>query len=186
MKHLKYFEKFEEEDIPTAEYQLETNQIDDLNEEFEKFMDELQRDGKKITEKEVLSIFLSDKSGEITDKFRDFLNQLEENTDWFDYRMMDKIKNDLSIIIGKSFYEDDEDDDFAENDPDWPYEIEDSDTLEDEFEEEDDIQNLRNKSVSKMSIDDILDKINRSGYDSLTREERDFLDRSEKKRYRGR
>ena len=36
-------------------------------------------------------------------------------------------------------------------------------------------KNYTNSDVKQKKIDEILDKINRSGYDSLTKEEKDFL-----------
>ena len=87
-------------------------------------------------------------------------------------------------------YEEDEDDDFefAQDDPDWPYEKpeETAEFSEPEMEddEDDDIESLRQNTYSKqpeMKLDDILDKINDTGYDSLTDEEKEFLSKQESK-----
>jgi hypothetical protein len=44
----------------------------------------------------------------------------------------------------------------------------------------DEIYNL-NKTMIRRRVDEILDKISRSGYDSLTREEKDFLQKNHDK-----
>jgi len=191
MKHLKKFENFE--NIPVAKFELEDHQVDDLHEQFELFVEDMEKDrGDALDHDELLDIFSVDDKGEISDDFVRFLDYLEENTDWFDFKMMDKVKNDLSIIIAKEGidYEEDEDDfEWAEDDPNWPYEKEEGELVnptEDEDEDEDDeIEQLRQKTYSKepqMNIDDILDKINDSGYDSLTDDEKEFLKKQESKR----
>jgi len=188
MKHLKKFENFD--NIPVAKYELEDHQVDDLHEQFELFVEDMENDrGEAISHEELTDIFSVDDKGEISDDFVRFLDYLEENTDWFDFKMMDKVKNDLAIIIAKEGinYEEDEDDfEWAEDDPNWPYEKEEGEVeMPTEEEEEDEIEELRQKSFSKepeMKLDDILDKINDSGYDSLTDEEKEFLKKQESKR----
>ncbi len=189
MKHLKKFENFD--NIPVAKYELEDHQVDDLHEQFELFVEDMEMDrGEAISHEELTDIFSVDDKGEISDDFVRFLDYLEENTDWFDFKMMDKVKNDLAIIIAKEGidYEEDEDDfDWAEDDPNWPYEKEEGGVAmpSEVEEEEDEIEQLRQKTFSKepqMNIDDILDKINDSGYDSLTEEEKEFLKQQESKR----
>ena len=189
MKHLKKFENFD--NIPVAKYELEDHQVDDLHEQFEMFVEDMEKDrGDALNHEELLDIFSVDDKGEISDDFVRFLDYLEENTDWFDFKMMDKVKNDLAIIIAKMGidYEEDEDDfEWADDDPNWPYEKEEGEVAmptEDE-DEDDEIEQLRQKTYSKepeMNIDDILDKINDSGYDSLTDEEKEFLKKQESKR----
>jgi len=189
MKHLMKFENFE--NIPVAKFELEDHQVDDLHEQFELFVEDMEKDrGDALDHDELLDIFSVDDKGEISDDFVRFLDYLEENTDWFDFKMMDKVKNDLSIIIAKMGidYEEDEDDfEWAEDDPNWPYEKEEgglASPIEDEG-DDDEIEQLRQKTYSKepqMNIDDILDKINDSGYDSLTDEEKEFLKKQESKR----
>lgn len=190
MKHLKKFENFD--NIPVAKYELEDHQVDDLHEQFELFVEDMEMDrGEAISHEELTDIFSVDDKGEISDDFVRFLDYLEENTDWFDFKMMDKVKNDLAIIIAKEGidYEEDEDDfEWAEDDPNWPYEKEEgelSTPTEEEEEEDDEIEQLRQKTYSKepeMKLDDILDKINDSGYDSLTDDEKEFLKKQESKR----
>ena len=192
MKHLKKFENFE--NIPVAKFQLEDHQVDDLHEQFELFVEDMEKDrGDALDHDELLDIFSVDDKGEISDDFVRFLDYLEENTDWFDFKMMDKVKNDLAIIIAKEGidYEEDEDDfEWAEDDPNWPYEKEEGELAAptEGEDEEDEIEQLRQKTFSKepqMNIDDILDKINDSGYDSLTDEEKEFLKKQESKRIVG-
>ena len=189
MKHLRKFENFD--NIPVAKYELEDHQVDDLHEQFELFVEDMEMDrGEAISHEELTDIFSVDDKGEISDDFVRFLDYLEENTDWFDFKMMDKVKNDLAIIIAKEGidYEEDEDDfEWAEDDPNWPYEKEEGEVAmpSEEDEEDDEIEELRQKTYSKepqMNIDDILDKINDSGYDSLTDEEKEFLKKQESKR----
>jgi hypothetical protein len=189
MKHLKKFENFD--NIPVAKYELEDHQVDDLHEQFEVFVEDMEKDrGDALSHEELLDIFSVDDKGEISDDFVRFLDYLEENTDWFDFKMMDKVKNDLAIIIAKEGidYEEDEDDfEWAEDDPNWPYEKEEGEVAmpTEEEEDEDEIEQLRQKTFSKepqMNIDDILDKINDSGYDSLTDEEKEFLKKQESRR----
>jgi hypothetical protein len=189
MKHLRKFENFD--NIPVAKYELEDHQVDDLHEQFDLFVEDMEMDrGEAISHEELTDIFSVDDKGEISDDFVRFLDYLEENTDWFDFKMMDKVKNDLAIIIAKEGidYEEDEDDfEWAEDDPNWPYEKEEGEVAmpTEEEEEDDDIEQLRQKTYSRepqMNIDDILDKINDSGYDSLTDEEKEFLKKQESKR----
>ena len=189
MKHLKTFESFED-NIPVAKFQLEENQVDDLHEQFEGFIEDWELQNKEqLSAREMQDMFAEDEKGELSDEFVKFLHYLEDNTDWFDFNMMDKVRNDLAIIVAKMGidYEEDEDDDFefAEDDPNWPYEQpeESEEPIHQEMEDEDDdIESLRQKTYSKepeMSLDDILDKINASGYDSLTDEEKEFLSKQE-------
>jgi hypothetical protein len=193
MKHLKTFESFEE-NIPHLKYELEENQVDDLHEQFENFVEDMERDRKeKIEHSELVDIFSVDDKGEISDDFVRFIDYLADNTDWFEYGMMDKVKNDVAIIVGKmgvSYEEDDEDFEFAQDDPNWPYEKSDEPEPMDDIEEEEDdeIELFRQKSFDKdtqMSVDDILDKINASGYDSLTEEEKEFLKQQESRKIIG-
>ena len=195
MKHLKTFESFEE-NIPIAKFQLEEDQVDDLQEQFERFIEDWETQNKeKISHKEMQDMFTEDEKGELSDEFVKFLHFLEDNTSWFNFNLMDKVRNDLSIIVAKSGidYEEDEDDfDFAQDDPEWPYEApeegEPGDFADPDMGEDDDIEQLRQMSFSKepqMSVDEILDKINDSGYDSLTDEEREFLSKQEGKKILG-
>jgi len=189
MKHLKKFESFEE-NIPVAKFQLEEDQVDDLHEQFERFIEDMEVDRKEaISYEELLDIFLVNDNGEISDDFVRFLDYLESNTDWFDFKMMDKVKNDLEIILSNMEYdyeEEEEETEWAQDDAEWPHEAqeeEESDEFADpDMGEDDDIEKLRQKSFSKepqMSVDEILDKISASGYDSLTDEEKAFLSKQE-------
>jgi len=185
MKHLKTFENYE--NIPVAKYQLEKDQVDDLNQQFELFVEEMERDRKeRVPHDELLDIFAVDDKGEISDDFVRFIDYLEENTDWFNYDndMMDKVKNDLSIVIGEmepGEIQDEDDFEFAQDDPNWPYEKEEGEMLaHGEEDEEDEIEQLRQKTYSKeqkFNMDDILDKINAKI--PLTDEEKDFLSKQE-------
>jgi hypothetical protein len=189
MNHLKTFENFD--NLPIAKYELEEDQVDDLYENFEKFIENWEADNnKQLLPKEIVSMFTEDKNGEISEDFVDFLQYLESNTDWFNFKLMDKIKNDLNIIITKMGfyfdYDEDDEDEFAQDDPEWPYETnqEPSEVLDDDSEDEDEIEKFRKKTYSKepkMNIDDILDKIGKSGYDSLSDEEKQFLSKQESK-----
>jgi len=194
MKHLKKFENFE--NIPVAKYELEDNQVDDLHEQFELFVEDMENDrGESMPHSELQDIFSVDDKGEISDDFVRFLDYLEANTEWFDYKMMDKVKNDLSIIIAKMGidYEDEDEEDFewAQDDPEWPYEApeETGEFADPQSEEEDDeIEQLRQKTYSKspeMNVDELLDKINDFGYDSLTDKEKEFLSKQESKKILG-
>jgi len=187
MKHLKKFESFEE-NIPVAKFQLEENQVDDLHEQFERFVEDMESDRKEaLSYEELLDIFLVDDKGEISDDFVRFLDYLEANTDWFDFKMMDKVKNDLEIILSNMEYdyeEDEEETEWAQDDPEWPYEApeETGEFADPQSEEEDEIEQLRQKTYSKepqLNVDEILDKISLSGYDSLTDEEKEFLSKKE-------
>ncbi len=188
MKYLKIFEKFEGEP-KIAKYQLEEDQIDDLQEQFESFVEDMERERKEqLSYEELLDIFLVDDKGEISDDFVRFLDYLESNTAWFDFKMMDKVKHDLEIILSHMEYdyeEEEEDVEWAEEDPNWPYEKEEGDLASEVEEETDEIEELRQKTYSKgpeMKLDDILDKINDLGYDSLTDEEKEFLRKQESKK----
>jgi hypothetical protein len=186
MKHLKKFENFE--DLPIAKYELEENQVDDLHEQFERFIEDWEVQNKEqLSPEEMQNMFAEDEKGELSEEFVKFLQYLEDNTDWFDFKMMHKVRNDLAIIVAKmgiDYGEDEEDDfEFAEDDPNWPYEKpEESEELTYSEDDDDDIEQLRQKTYSKepkMSLDDILDKINASGYDSLSDEEKEFLSKQE-------
>ena len=188
MKYLKAFENFE--DIPLAKYELEENQVDDLHEQFDRFIEDWEtRNKEQLSAREMQDMFAEDEKGELSNEFVEFTKYLEENTDWFDYNLMDKVRNDLSIIVAKMGidYEEDEDDfDFAQEDPEWPYEKpeETGEFAEPDMDDDDEIETLRQKTYSKepeMKLDDILDKINDSGYDSLTDEEKEFLSKQEKR-----
>jgi hypothetical protein len=189
------FEEFEGE-IPVAKYQLEEDQVDDLNEMFDLFVEEMEIDRKeKLTYKELLDIFSVDERDEISDDFVRFLDYLAENCPWFDYQkdLMDKIKNDLSIIIAKLGidYDEDEDEDFefAQDDPNWPYEKEESDTLHgDEDVEDDEIEQLRQKSMRRYSEENDTEKRKEEIFNKLadgkplSDEEKDFLSKMEKRK----
>lgn len=185
MKHLKTFENYE--NIPVAKYQLEKDQVDDLHYQFELFVEEMERDRKeRVPHDQLLDIFAVDDKGEISDDFVRFIDYLEENTDWFNYDndMMDKVKNDLSIVIGEmepGEIQDEDDFEFAQDDPNWPYEKEEGEMLAyGEEDEEDEIEQLRQKTYSKeqkFNMDDILDKINAKI--PLTDEEKEFLSKQE-------
>lgn len=192
MKHLKTFESFED-NIPVAKFQLEEDQVDDLHEQFESFIEDWQSKNKELSHKEIENIFSDNENGELSDEFVEFLQYLEDNTSWFNFNLMDKVRNDLSIIVAKSGidYEEDEDDfEFAQDDPEWPHESseESGEFADPDMGVEDDIEELRQKTFSKepeMKLDDILDKINDSGYDSLTDEEREFLSKQEGRKILG-
>ena len=154
MKHLKTFENYETPQV--AKYQLEENQVDDLHEQFERFVEDMEMNRKEaLSYDEILDIFLVDDKGEISDDFVRFLDYLQENTDWFNFKMMDKVKNDLGIILSKMEYdyeEDKEEIEWAQDDPEWPYESPEEETGEfadPQSDEEDDIENLKNKTYSK-------------------------------------
>jgi hypothetical protein len=188
MKYLKIFEEFEGEP-KIAKYQLAEDQIDDLHEQFESFVEDMERERKEeLSYEELLDIFLVDDKGEISDDFVRFLDYLESNTNWFDFKMMDKVKHDLEIILSHMEYdyeEEEEDVELAEEDPNWPYEKEEGDLASEVEEETDEIEELRQKTYSKepeMKLDDILDKINDLGYDSLTDGEKEFLRKQESKK----
>jgi hypothetical protein len=192
MKHLKTFESFEE-NIPVAKFQLEEDQVDDLHEQFESFIESWESQNKEqLSAREMQDMFAEDEKGELSNEFVEFTKYLEENTEWFDYNLMDKVRNDLSIIVAKMGidYEEDEDDfEFAQEDPEWPHESpEEGDFAEPDMEEEDEIEELRQRTFSKepqMNIDEILDKINASGYDSLSDEEKEFLSKQEGRKILG-
>lgn len=194
MNNLKKFEEFENEPN-IAKYQLEDHQVDDLHEQFETFLEDMEREsGEKLTYDQILDFFIVDDNGQISDDFVRFLDYLEENTDWFDFKMMDKVKNDLEIILAHMEYDYEEEDDeteWAEDDPNWPYEKEEGNqdvAHEGEEDEDDEIEQLRQKTYSKepqMNLDEILDKINDSGYDSLSDEEKEFLKTQESRRIIG-
>ena len=189
MRHLKKFESFEE-NIPVAKFQLEEDQVDDLHEQFESFIESWESQNKEqLSAREMQDMFAEDEKGELSDEFVKFLHFLEDNTSWFNFNLMDKVRNDLSIIVAKMGidYEEDEDDfDFAQDDPEWPYE-QPEDTgefAEPDMDDDDEIEQLRQNTYSKepqMSLDEILDKINDFGYDSLSDEEKEFLSKQEKK-----
>ena len=189
MKHLKTFESFGE--IPVAKYLLAEDQVDDLHEQFDRFIEDWEmRNKEQLSAREMQDMFAEDEKGELSNEFVEFTKYLEENTDWFDYKLMDKVRNDLAIIVAKMGidYEEDEDDDFdfAQDDPEWPYEKpeETGEFADPDMEEDDEIEALRQKTYSKepeMKLDDILDKINASGYDSLSDEEKEFLSKQESK-----
>ena len=192
MRHLKKFESFEE-NIPVAKFQLEEDQVDDLHEQFESFIESWEAQNKEqLSHKEMQDMFAEDEKGELSDEFVKFLHFLEDNTSWFNFNLMDKVRNDLAIIVAKNGldYEEDEDDfEFAQEDPEWPHESpEEGDFADPDMEEEDEIEQLRQKTYSKepeMKLDDILDKINDFGYDSLTDEEREFLSKQEGRKILG-
>jgi len=192
MKHLKTFESFG--DIPVAKYLLEEDQVDDLHEQFERFIEDWEmRNKEQLSAREMQDMFAEDEKGELSNEFVEFTKYLEENADWFDYNLMDKVRNDLAIIVAKMGidYEEDEDDfDFAQEDPEWPYESpeETGDFADPDMDDDDEIEQLRQNTYSKepqMTLDDILDKINTSGYDSLTDEEREFLSKQEGRKILG-
>ena len=188
MRHLKKFESFEE-NIPVAKFQLEEDQVDDLHEQFESFIESWESQNKEqLSAREMQDMFAEDEKGELSDEFVKFLHFLEDNTSWFNFNLMDKVRNDLSIIVAKMGidYEEDEDDfDFAQDDPEWPYESpEETGDFADPDMDDDEIEQLRQNTYSKepqMSLDEILDKINDFGYDSLSDEEKEFLSKQEKK-----
>jgi hypothetical protein len=186
MKHIKTFENYE--NLPVAKYQLSEDQVDDLHEQFERFIEDMEVDRKEaISYEDLLDIFLVDDNGEISDDFVRFLDYLEANTDWFDFKMMDKVKNDLEIILSNMEYdyeEEEEETEFAQDDAEWPYEApeEKGEFADPQSEEDDEIEQLRQKTFSKepqLNVDEILDKISASGYDSLTDEEKAFLSKQE-------
>ncbi len=188
MKHLMKFENFD--NIPVAKFQLEDHQVDDLHEQFERFIEDWEmRNKEQLSARKMQDMFAEDEKGELSNEFVEFTKYLEENADWFDYNLMDKVRNDLAIIVAKMGidYEEEDDFDFAQEDPEWPYESpeETGDFADPDMDDDDDeIEQLRQKTYSKepqMTLDDILDKINTSGYDSLSDEEREFLSKQEKK-----
>jgi hypothetical protein len=186
MKHIKTFENYE--NLPVAKYLLEEDQVDDLHEQFERFIEDMETDRKEaISYEDLLDIFLVDDNGEISDDFVRFLDYLEANTDWFDFKMMDKVKNDLEIILSDMEYdyeEEEEEIEWAQDDAEWPYEApeETGEFADPQSEEDDEIEQLRQNTFSKepqLNVDEILDKISASGYDSLTDEEKAFLSKQE-------
>jgi hypothetical protein len=185
MKHLKTFENYE--NLPVAKYQLSEDQVDDLHEQFERFIEDMETDRKEaLSYEELLDIFLVDDNGEISNDFVRFLDYLEANTDWFDFKMMDSVKNDLEIILSNMEYdyEEEEEMEWAQDDAEWPYDKpeETGEFAQPQSEEEDEIEQLRQKTFSKepqLNVDEILDKISASGYDSLTDEEKEFLSKQE-------
>lgn len=186
MKHIKTFENYE--NLPVAKYQLSEDQVDDLHEQFERFIEDMETDRKEaISYEDLLDIFLVDDNGEISDDFVKFLDYLEANTDWFDFKMMDNVKNDLEIILSNMEYdyeEEEEETEFAQDDAEWPYESpeERGEFADPQSEEDDEIEQLRQNTFSKepqLNVDEILDKISASGYDSLTDEEKAFLSKQE-------
>jgi hypothetical protein len=105
MKNLKKFEEFEN-NPNFAKYQLEDDQVDDLHEQFENFLEDMEKEsGDKLSYDEILDFFIVDDQGKISDDFVRFLDYLESNTDWFDFKMMDKVKNDLEIILSNMEYD---------------------------------------------------------------------------------
>ena len=73
MKHIKTFENYE--NLPVAKYQLSEDQVDDLHEQFERFIEDMETDRKEaISYEDLLDIFLVDDNGEISDDFVRFLD----------------------------------------------------------------------------------------------------------------
>ena len=100
MRHLKKFESFEE-NIPVAKFQLEEDQVDDLHEQFESFIESWESQNKEqLSAREMQDMFAEDEKGELSDEFVKFLHFLEDNTRWFNFNLMDKVRNDFSIIVG--------------------------------------------------------------------------------------
>jgi hypothetical protein len=193
MKHLKTFESFEE-NIPIAKFQLEEDQVDDLHEQFERFIEDWETQNKEqISHKEMQDMFVEDEKGELSDDFVKFLHFLEDNTSWFNFNLMDNVKNDLEIILSNMEYdyeEEEEETEFAQDDAEWPYEApeERGEFADPQSEEDDEIEQLRQNTFSKepqLNVDEILDKISASGYDSLTDEEREFLSKQEGRKILG-
>ena len=82
------------------------------------------------------------------------------------------------------YEEEEEETEFAQDDAEWPYEApeEGGEFADPQSEEDDEIEQLRQMSFSKepqLNVDEILDKISASGYDSLTDEEKAFLSKQE-------
>lgn len=83
MKYLKLFENFEE-------YKgLPSDQEEDLNEIFQEFISL-----KQFTPEQAWQYFQPD-----SQTFANFLIQLENETDWFDYTQMDQVFQEISIYI---------------------------------------------------------------------------------------
>ena len=67
MKHLMKFENFE--NIPVAKFELEDHQVDDLHEQFELFVEDMEKDrGDALDHDELLDIFSVDDKGEISEE----------------------------------------------------------------------------------------------------------------------
>jgi len=200
MKHLRIFEDFENEmpegEISTDENKLKDYQIDELNQYFEEFVESMERDRKgKVDNSELVDIFSVDDKGEISDDFVRFLDYLAENATWFNYDMMDEIKNEIAIIVGKMDidYEDEDDFEFAQDDINWPYEKEESNLAhaEEEESESDDIEQLRQKSYQRYSNEDDVEKRKEEIFNKLadgeplTDEDKEFLSKHESKKIFG-
>lgn len=197
MKHLRTFEKFDGEGkIPVMNYLLEEDQVDELNDLFESFVEQMEIDRReKISHKELQDIFSVDERNEISDDFVRFLDYLSENTTWFNYKgdLPDKVKNDVAVIIAKlGVNYDDEDDDFefAEDDPNWPYEEEEGDfaKMDGDEEENDDINQLRQRSEERYKKEDDLERRKEEIFNKLadgkplTDDEKDFINKMENKK----
>lgn len=99
MNHLRMYEEFDEE-----EYRgLSSEQEEDLFEIFHEWIDRKYPD---LSQEELVEVF---KPG--TDTFVEFLQELEEETTWFDYSQVDRIYQEISLYIDDLYTDDTEWDD---------------------------------------------------------------------------
>ena len=114
---IKKFENFSLEE----EYDgLNSSQEEELFEIFNEWVDKKYPD---LSKEDLIEKFTPG-----TDEFVEFLSELENETDWFDYTQIDKIYQEISIYINDLYeddtewddteYEDGENDDDGENDED--------------------------------------------------------------------
>jgi hypothetical protein len=102
---IKKFENFSQEE----EYDgLNSSQEEELFEIFNEWVDRKYPD---LSKEELIEQFLPGSDG-----FVDFLRELEEETEWFDYTQIDKIYQEISIYINDLYEEDDTEWDDTEED----------------------------------------------------------------------
>ena len=76
MKHLKTFESFG--NIPVAKYLLEEDQVDDLHEQFDRFIEDWEmRNKEQLSAREMQDMFAEDEKGELSNEFVEFTKYLE-------------------------------------------------------------------------------------------------------------
>lgn len=211
MKHLKTFEShnrtsfgdtpegddFDEnkQEFASPDFQLEEDQVDDIYEKISQFVDRWEmKNNRVVTEDDLYDIFVVGDDNQLSDEFTKFLYELEEDSNWFnwDKETISKISHDLSVIIATQFEGDElefpEDDIEEEEEGDQDGDGEGFDFPE-EGDESDEIEQLRQQTYSResseLNMDDILDKINDSGYESLTDEEKEFLSKQESRKILG-
>lgn len=114
MNYLRMYEEFDEE-----EYRgLPSDQEEDLREIFYEWIDMKFPDESK---QELIELFQPE-----TDNFVSFLQELEDQTEWFDYSQVDQIYQEISLYIDDLYvddveWDDDQDEDDEDQDDDDQY-----------------------------------------------------------------